>query len=84
MGVHLLVSPDAKLWSWEGKVCWDAPAMSPLGVLEEHQSCCRESPMLSAVLLLPSDVGSHQLPLPSPCAVVQWGCGSHGPPSLPA
>lgn len=84
MGVHLLASPGPELWSWEGGVCWDALATSPLEGLEKHQGCCRESPTLFGVLLLPSDVGSHQLPLPFPCAVAQWGHGSDAAPSLPA
>lgn len=84
MGVHLLVSYGTELWFWEGRVRWDAPATSPLGGLEKHQRCFRESPMLFGVLQLPSDVGSHQLPLPFPCAVAQWGCRSDAPPSLPA
>ena len=73
MGVHLLVSPGTELWSWEGRVCWHTLATSPLRGLEKHQGCRRESPALFGVLLLPSDVGSHQLPL-----LVLWLSGAVG------
>lgn len=41
-GVLSLVSSGTELWSWEGRVRWDALATSP-GGLEKQQGCCRGS-----------------------------------------
>lgn len=75
IGVLLLVPPGTELWSWEGGVRWGAPTTSPLRSLEKHRGCCRESPTLFGVLLLPRKVCSHCFPLPSCCGSVGLGVG---------
>lgn len=64
-----------ELCFWEGRVHQNTPTMFALRGLEEPQGCC------SAFwgVLAPQQCGSPSAPLPSPCAVTQWGHGNDAP-----